>query len=60
MRGTLVDALTPAGRPFRLDLDVRDRVALHTAIEQQRALEASLHPGGLSTTARAVLARLRG
>ena len=32
MRGTLVDALTPAGRPFRLDLDVRDRAEVRVTI----------------------------
>ncbi|MEN0063438.1 MAG: hypothetical protein AAGA48_14905 [Myxococcota bacterium] len=41
------------------DLDEVDRKLAFEATEQQRALEASLDPQGLSTTARALLERVR-
>lgn len=44
--------------PAWLDLDAGGRRRAFAAAERQRALEAALDPDGLSTTARAVLARL--
>jgi hypothetical protein len=45
--------------PAFADLDAGGRAALHDAIERQRQLEAALDPDELSTTARAVLVRIR-
>ncbi len=42
------------------DLDPAGRVEAFDVAIQMRALEAALDPAGLSTTARAVLARIRG
>jgi len=49
-----------AAHPAFWDLDGAGRVQLHAEIERQRLLEAALDPEGLSTTARVVLARIRG
>lgn len=55
-------AQAPDGRvlpsPEWRDLDRAARVEAHEEARAQRALEAALDPDGLSTTARAVLARL--
>jgi hypothetical protein len=51
-------ALRP--HPAWLDLDEAGRREAFALASQQRLLEAALDPEGLSTTARAVLARLRG
>lgn len=40
------------------DLDATERTEAHDAAAAARTLEAALDPGGLSTTARAVLARI--
>jgi hypothetical protein len=45
--------------PAWYDLDDAGRVRAFEAATQARALEAALDPEGLSSTARAVLARLR-
>ncbi len=45
--------------PAWLDLDGAGREAAFEAAVEMRALEAALDPNGLSTTARAVLARIR-
>jgi len=54
----------PHGRilahPAWHDLDDAGRVEAFTVTERLRAMEAALDPEGLSTTARAVLARIRG
>ena len=42
------------------DLDDAGRAEAFTVAERLRALEAALDPEGLSTTARAVLARIQG
>lgn len=42
------------------DLDAAGREQLFAATQLQRTLERALDPQGLSSTARAVLARLRG
>lgn len=42
------------------DLDARGREELFAATQLQRTLERALDSAGLSTTARAVLARIRG
>lgn len=42
------------------DLDPADRVEAFDETLRQRALEAALDPQGLSTTAHAVLRRIRG
>lgn len=42
------------------DLDERAREEAHALTERLRRVEAALDPRGLSTTARAVLARIRG
>jgi hypothetical protein len=42
------------------DLDEAGRVEAFAVAEQTRALEAAMDPEGLSTTARAVLARIMG
>ena len=46
--------------PAWYDLAEKDRVEAYEAGVRQRALEAATDPRGLSTTARAVLARIRG
>ena len=46
--------------PAWWDLDEAGRQAAYEAARQSRLLEAALDPAGLSTTARAVLARIRG
>ncbi|MFT3912723.1 MAG: hypothetical protein QM704_01155 [Anaeromyxobacteraceae bacterium] len=52
----------PGGRlrphPAFLDLDAAGRAEAHARAATSRALEAALDPEGLSTTARAILARL--
>jgi hypothetical protein len=69
-REALVAAVTsawrardPEGRiqshPAWADLDEPGRREAHEATVQQRALEAASDPEGLSTTARAVLERIR-
>jgi hypothetical protein len=45
--------------PAWLDLDEAGRREAFDAAAGQRALEAALDPGGLSATARAVLARIK-
>jgi hypothetical protein len=54
----------PHGRvvasPAWHDLDEAGRLAAFELATQGRKLEAALDPEGLSTTARAVLARIRG
>jgi hypothetical protein len=45
--------------PAWCDLDAADRETLHAATELLRALEAALDTDGLTSTARAVLARIR-
>ncbi len=51
----------PGGRPHKawLDLDEAGRREAFDVASAWRALEAALDPEGLSTTARAVLARIR-
>ncbi len=66
----LIEAVTTAWRPSRIDeigshpawwdLDEAGRVAAFDATRVLRGLEANLDPDGLSTTARAVLARIKG
>jgi hypothetical protein len=67
----LIDAVTSAFRERSArgeirphaawhDLDDRARVAAFEAVRAQRLLEAALDSDGLSSTARAVLARVRG
>ncbi len=46
--------------PGWYDLDDESRLEAHDAARASRAIEAALDPQGLSTTARAVLARIRG
>jgi hypothetical protein len=54
------DAAEAVGRhPAWADLDLEGRRAVYAATVRARALEAALDPDGLSTTARAVLARIR-
>lgn len=50
-------ALLPSPELFDLEPDDRERAARIT--QDARRLEAALDPEGLSTTARAVLARIR-
>ena len=68
---TLIAAATTAWRarslsgeirahPAGADLDADCRVAAYEAARRLRRLEAARDPDGLSTTARAVLARLGG
>ena len=68
-RDILVEAATTAKRPSDpsgelrfhpafLDLDPAGREALFAATATQRRLEAAVAPTGLSSTVRAVLARL--
>jgi hypothetical protein len=45
--------------PGWYDLDDRGRIAAFEAARASRVVEAALDPDGLSTTARAVLARIR-
>lgn len=45
--------------PAWADLDARGREELHDLVELQRRIEATLDDDGLSTTGRAVLARIR-
>jgi hypothetical protein len=40
------------------DLDAAGRVEAYELARRQRVLEAALDPGGLSTTARAVMSRI--
>lgn len=47
-----------ASEPAHSDLDEAGRVEAFEATLRQRALERALDPEGLSTTARAVLARI--
>ena len=70
-REALIEAVTTAFRPRDLltgalrahdawhDLDAKGRTEAYEATLQSRELEAALDPEGLSSTARAVLARLR-
>ncbi len=46
--------------PAWADLDVTGRLEVYELTRELRQLEAALDPNGLSTTARAVLARLSG
>ncbi len=65
----LIEAATTAWRPRSpsgeirahpawADLDAAGRLAVYEQTRVQRRLEAALDPDGISTTARAVLARL--
>lgn len=45
--------------PAWLDLPAEDRVRVFDETVRARAIEAALDPDGLSTTARAALARIR-
>jgi hypothetical protein len=67
----LIESVTTAHRPPNAagalqfhpgwwDLDAAGRRAAFLATASSRALEAALDPEGLSSTARAVLARIRG
>jgi hypothetical protein len=47
------------GHPAFYDLDEEGREEAFRVAQRQRAMEAALDPEGLSTTARAVLARIR-
>ncbi len=69
--GPLVETVAGAWRPrdprgtIRFhpgwyDLDDKGRLEAHDAARTSRAIEAALDSQGLSTTARAVLARIRG
>lgn len=69
-RELLVEAAVSAHRPARsdgqvpihpafLDLDAKGRVEVFEATMLARRIEAALHPEGLSTTALAVLKRIR-
>lgn len=55
---------TPHGavrsHPAWHDLDAAGRVEAHDRAALSRTIEAALDPEGLSSTARAVLARIRG
>lgn len=70
-REALIEAVVTAHRPRDphgeirpsaafFDLDEEGRRAAFDAALEARAMEAALDPQGLSTTARAVLARIRG
>jgi hypothetical protein len=48
------------GHPAWHDLDAEGREAVFEATVQARALEAAADPGGLSSTGRAVMARILG
>ncbi len=47
------------GHPAWYDLSLENRVRAYEETVRSRALEAALDPQGLSTTARALLARIR-
>lgn len=47
------------GHPAWHDLDQAGRIEVHSQALRLRAMEAALDPQGLSTTGRAVLARIR-
>jgi hypothetical protein len=49
---------TVRGHPAWHDLDAAGRLEVFAATAEMRALEAALDPDGLSTTARAILARV--
>lgn len=49
-----------ASEPAHTDLDEAGRIEAFEQTLRQRALEQALDPDGLTTTARAVLARIRG
>jgi hypothetical protein len=49
-----------AFHPAWWDLDEAGRQAAFEVSHQNRAMEAALDPAGLSSTARAVMARIRG
>jgi len=68
-RELLIEAVVGAWRPRRsdggigthpawADLDEAGRVEAYEAVRLQRRLEAALDPEGLSSTAKAVLARI--
>jgi hypothetical protein len=70
-RARLIEAATTAWRPRSAageirphpawaDLDPEGRAEAYEITRRLRLLEAALDPDGLSTTARAVLARIRG
>ena len=70
-REALIEQVTSAWRPTEPDgtvrahpawhdLDDAGRQEAHDATRQARALEAALSPDGLTATARAVLAKIRG
>lgn len=50
----------PRSHPAWHDLDASGREEAYELSVRQRALEAALDPRGLSSTARAVLARIQG
>jgi hypothetical protein len=50
---------TPRAHPAWYDLDEAGREEAYEATRAARVLEAALDPAGLTTTARAVLARIR-
>jgi hypothetical protein len=50
----------PGPHPAWADLDAAGRAEAYQAARLQRLLEAALDPDGLSSTARAVLARISG
>ncbi|MFO0618126.1 MAG: hypothetical protein U0414_36375 [Polyangiaceae bacterium] len=69
-RDALIEAVVSAHRardpygeirpsPAFFDLEAEDRVKAFDAALEARAMEQALDPAGLSTTARAILARLR-
>jgi hypothetical protein len=69
-RVALIEAVTTARREVRSDgrvvaaaawhdLDAAARDEAFEATVTERRMEAAVHPAGLSTTARAVLARIR-
>jgi hypothetical protein len=70
-RAALIEAVTTAFRPRDAltgelrahdawhDLDAAGRAEAYEETLRARELEAALDPGGLSTTARAVLSRIR-
>lgn len=69
-RDALIEEAAGAFRPMRAgrvgslpawhDLDEEGRREAHARAAGQRKIEAALDPDGLSTTARAVLARIEG
>jgi hypothetical protein len=71
LREILIEQAAGAWRPARADggvgtlpawhdLDEEGRVEAYQAARRSRALEAALDPDGLSSTCRAVLARIAG